>query len=375
MVSSARDGFGASLTIDLNALVENWQILRDLSQQGDCAAVIKANGYGLGLEEVCEALYQAGCRSFFVALPDEGARTRTIAKDAAIYVLDGYWPEAQDIFLEHHLRPVLGNLQEIDEWSALNQDQESALDCALHIDTGMNRLGLSMNEAVEISQNKALISQLGVSLVMSHPACADTPDHEMNILQKERFRRVKTLFPSIPASLANSAATLAGGDWIHDLSRPGIALYGGRSLQNSAITMKPVAYLSARILTIRDIQPGEAVGYGANEHVSRDSRIAIVAAGYADGYQRLAGSSDGNKGAFAAIQGHKVPLIGRVSMDLIALDVTDLPERLAERGTMVELLGNTITVDDVADHAQTIGYEILTGLRHRFKRTYIKARS
>lgn len=346
---------GARLTIDLSALAANWRRLAACAHGAECAAVVKADAYGLGIAEAVPALSRAGVRTFFVAHTVEGIAVRKAAPDAVIYILNGLPSGGGDAMRQHDLRPVLGDPGEITDWQAGGSGP-----AALHVDTGMNRLGLTLDQARRTEFRPALL--------MSHLACADTPDHPRNALQLANFHAFRALFPGVPASLANSAATLTGGDYLFDLCRPGIALYGGNPFANRPNPMAPVVRLEARILQVREVPAGEPVGYGAAEVMTRPSRIAILSAGYADGLHRQAGSTDAARGADAIIGGVRCPFAGRISMDLIAVDVTDAPE--AARGGMAVLLGDGIGVDDYARAAGTIGYEVLTGLGRRYHRVY-----
>jgi alanine racemase len=358
---------GARLTIDLAALAANWSLLARHADTAEAAAVLKADAYGIGLEPAARALSGVGCRTFFVALPGEGVRLRQVLPDAAIYVLAGLIPGSAGAFAENALRPVLNSWPEIEEWAALRERglREGA---AIHVDTGMNRLGLSLHEAVALARDPALLTALAPSLIMSHLACSDTPEHPQNLRQLALFREIRHQFPEIPASLANSAGVFLGEEYHFDLIRPGIALYGVGPVAGVENPMRPVVTAEARVLAIREAEAGETVGYGATETLKRQSRIAILAAGYADGYHRLAGSSDERKGAHVMIRGEMAPLVGRVSMDLMAADVTDLPRVV--RGDWAELFGPNVPIDDVAARAGTIGYELLTGLGRRYARTY-----
>ena len=357
---------GGRLTIDLAALAANW---RTLAQRvaGETAAVVKADAYGIGLEPAGRALAEAGCRTFFVALPEEGLRLRAILADAVIYVLDGLVPGSAAALAAADLRPVLGSFPEIDEWAALKA-AGAPTGSALHVDTGMNRLGLTPNEAAALAGDPARLAAIAPSLLMSHLACADTPDHPSNARQLDAFRVVRALMPTVPASLANSAGIFLGRDYHFGLARPGIALYGA-AFAAGARPLRPVVTLEARVLQVRDVPAGSSVGYGATETVRKPSRIAILSVGYADGYHRHASSADGRPGASVYVDGARAPVVGRVSMDLIAVDVTAFP--LVARGDWVELFGPHVPVDEVAAPAGTIGYELLTALGRRYARRYV----
>ncbi len=363
---------GGRLTIDLGALADNWRALAKLDETAECGAVVKGDGYGIGLGAAIDTLTAAGCGTLFVALPEEGLRARAIApRNAIIYVLGGLFDGAAAMLSDADLRPVLGSVEEIEDWAQFCRNTGTRRACAIHVDTGMNRLGLSLDEARGLGSKPDLLAALGPTLLMSHFACADAPEHPLNARQMQRLDDIRRLFPGMPVSFANSAATLTIPDARFDVMRPGIALYGGRAVADGANPMKPVVTLEARIIQVRDVNAGDTIGYGAIETVRRPSRIAILAAGYADGYHRRAGSTDERAGARVVIDGREAPLIGRVSMDLIAVDVTDLSAGIAKRGAWAELFGSTIPVDEVAGHADTIGYELLTGLGQRYQRTYI----
>ncbi len=380
MTSSGADGppvaprlAGGLLTIDLNALAGNWAKLAEIAAPAECAAVVKGDGYGIGLEQATEALGRAGCSTFFVALPEEGFRARRVLPEATVYVLDGLLPGCAGDYAAAGLRPVLGSRPEIEEWSAFCGKRAERLPAAIHVDTGINRLGLEEAEFDALTARPGAFDDFHPALLMSHLACADTPDHPLNAEQLARFKAVRAKLPDVPASLANSAATLALPDSRLDLVRPGVALYGGAALTDRPNPMRAVVQMGARIVQMRSARAGETVGYGAVETLKRDSRLAIVAVGYADGFHRAAGSSDDRPGGRGVIDGHSLPIVGRISMDLIALDATDLPDGVATRGGLVELIGHTISVDEVAANAGTIGYEILTGLGRRFHREYRQA--
>ncbi|MEP3278682.1 MAG: alanine racemase [Stappiaceae bacterium] len=361
---------GAQVTIDLAALVANWQDLQSRFSGGTCGATIKANAYGLGLAPIVKALGAAGCRTFFVALPQEGLLARTAAPEADIYVLNGLFMDQAEFYATNRLTPVLATQDEFEEWAQYAERTNQRLPAAIHVDTGMNRLGLKSDVFHRLIENQGLMTQIEPSLVMSHLACADTPDHAMNREQLARFKAVCSALPGIPASLCNSAGIFLGSDFHFDIARPGIALYGGEAVAGIANPMKPVVSVKARVLQTRIVRSGESVGYGAAQTADRDMKVATLSCGYADGYTRLAGSSDQRRGAKAFVAGKAVPLIGRVSMDMIAVDVTDIPDNLCQRGSMVELFGENIAVDDVARACDTIGYELLTGIGARAHRHY-----
>ena len=361
----------AVLEIDLDALLANWQQLNEVSAPAECAGVIKADAYGLGLEEVTEELSEAGCQTFFVASLEEGRRARSIVPGAKIYILDGLLPGAEDYYKGFNLQPVLSSVPEIEEWAGICRDLGRRLPAAIHADTGMHRLGVSPDELDRLVDNQ-LVEDFAPTLVMSHLACADEQGHPGNAEQRMVFERVRKRLPDVPASLANSGGTFLGSDYHYDLVRPGIALYGGRAFDGAQNPMRPVVSLSARILQVQDVKPGDSVGYGAVHRVDKPSRIATIACGYADGFLRALGGDHSKPGAVGYIGEYSVPIVGRVSMDLITLDVTNVPENLAHRGGWVEVMGGRVTVDDLTDRAGTIGYELLSRLSRRVHRVYRK---
>lgn len=362
-------GAGGVLTIDLAAIKANWRDCAARAKPAECAAVIKADAYGLGIEAVAAALAKAGCKTFFVALLDEALRVCTVVPDAAIYVLNGFNPGTASAFQDIDARPVLGSLNEIEEWDRFAKKANEPLAAAIHIDTGMSRHGLTIEEAEKIAAKVKSFS-FKLTLVMSHLARADEVNHAMTAKQTADFKKIATKFPGIPASLANSAGLLAHPDTRFDLVRPGIALYGGNALVDGANTMKPCVRLDVHVLQVRRAKKGDTVGYGGKFTLKRDSRLAILAAGYADGLPRSGGSSDTKQGMEAIVAGRRCPILGIVSMDLIVADVTDVPESGVKRGDMVRLLGEGISVDDLAAHSGTVGYEVLTRLGRRYRRVY-----
>ena len=361
----------AVLTINLTALRGNWSALNNVSGKAECAGVIKANAYGLGLRQITEALVAGGCRTFFVATLAEARTVRETVPGAVIYVLDGLLPGASAYYAGFDLRPCLSSLPEIREWAAYCDATGRRLRAAVHVETGMNRLGLPAFEVEQLANTeRELFEHFEMALLMSHLACADEPNHPLNEAQRQRFDKVRTMLPKAPASLANSGGTFLGDAYHYDLVRPGIALYGGRALEGKPNPMQWVVRFQARILQVRTVNPGETVGYGATFVTERPSRIATVACGYADGFLRALSGPSGKPGPVGFIGEHAVPVVGRVSMDLITVDVTEVPENQAVRGAWVEVLGARTTIDDLTDRAGTIGYELLTRLGQRVQRTY-----
>ena len=367
---------GLRLTVDLGALVENWREMARRSGKARTAAVVKADAYGLGIEDIGETLYAAGARDFFVATADEGATLRLFVPDARIFVLCGIWPGMERTFFENDLVPVIASEEQLTFWMSVLSDYGD-YPCALQVDTGFNRLGLPMEDAIALADDVSRPASFAPVLVMSHLACGDDPSNAMNRQQLEAFRKVSAAFEGIEASLANSAGIFLGPEYHFDLTRPGIATYGGEAVPGMANPMRPVATAESRIIQTRSVKAGETVGYGRALQLTRDSRLAIVSAGYADGYMRSQSSAgvplrqtDVSAG-HGFIAGHKVPVAGRITMDLTIFDVTDLPEHLVRAGDYIELFGNNILVDDAARAAGTIGYEMLTSMGLRHERRYI----
>jgi alanine racemase len=361
---------GGLLTIDLKALAANYHDLAARAKPAECAAVVKADAYGIGLEPAAAALVAAGCKTFFVALLDEALKLRTVAPDAVIYVLNGLNPGTASAFRDIDARPVLGSMLEIDEWDTAARAAKEPLAAAIHIDTGMSRHGLSADEAGALA---AKLKNLAFkpSLVMSHLARADEAGQPMTAKQIADFKALAAKFPGIAASLANSAGLLAHPDARFDLVRPGISLYGGRALIEGDNPMQPVVRLDAKIIQVRKAKASDSVGYGGEFKLARESRLAVISIGYADGIPRASGASNQKRGIEAVIAGKRCPAVGRVSMDLIVIDVTDLPEGAVKRGDLATLLGEGISVDDLAAPSGTVGYEVLTRLGSRYRRTYI----
>ena len=373
-VPAIATGYGGRLSVDLAAVRKNWLALDKVSRGALTGAVVKADGYGLGLMQVSRTLYQAGARFFFAATPDEAVALRAgLPDDTHIFVLDGLFPGAAPLYVGERLMPVICSIPMLEEWLEACVQRNEAVPAALHFDTGINRLGFRLNEASIV---RRMIDQVRYApqMIMSHLACADQPHHEKNRTQLALFSSVMAQFPGIPASLSNSAGLMTGRENHFQMVRPGIALYGGRAVAGRRNPMTRVVTLEAPILQTKEMKTGETVGYGALQTLHRDSRIAIVGIGYGDGFFRSLSSSNNRPGGTVAIAGHYAPLVGRVSMDMIGVDVTDLPEPPMP-GDMVEILGPHISVDDVADVAGTIGYEVLTALKGRYSRSYLDAES
>jgi alanine racemase len=370
LTASARAAQGV-LTIDLDALVANWRQLALRAAPAECAAVVKADGYGLGAARVAAALAAAGCRTFFVATLDEGTAVRAAlaplppagGEEAVIYLLNGLPRGAEPDLIAHRLRPVLNSLADIDAWAAV---PGGPLPAAVQLDTGMSRLGLSDEEQRRLAEAPQRLGGIALALLMSHLACADEPDHPLNDEQRRRFAALTARLPPCRRSLANSSGIFLGNDFHHQLVRPGAALYGVAPNAREPNPLQGVIRLDGRIVQVREIDSPRTVGYGATHRVAGPTRIATVSVGYADGFLR----SLSNRGR-GHIGGYAVPLVGRVSMDLTTFDVSEVPPALLAQGGTIELIGPHQPVDAVAAAAGTIGYEILTALGRRYHRVYV----
>ncbi len=359
--------------IDLERLAENWRALQSHVAPAKCAAVIKANAYGLGVAEVAPALIAAGADAFFVATLDEAAEVRALAPSATVYVLNGIFPGAAAAMIECGAIPVLSSLSEVAEWGAAAPSRQKPLPCALHVDTGLNRLGLSAAEIHQLAANMHLLDRLDVKLVMSHLACADEPGHYKNDQQLAIFERLQPLLPSVHLSLAASDGVMLGPQFHYDIVRPGYALYGGQAVSERPSPVSPVVEAYARVLQLRELAPGQSIGYSATFVAERITRVAVIAAGYADGCLRHLSAGNDEQGGHVAFAGRRAPIVGRVSMDLITVDITDLEHTAVERGDWAEIIGPTITIEDIGRASGTIGYEVLTRLSPRFTRIYHRA--
>jgi alanine racemase len=359
---SASDRAGAILEIDLDAVAANWRRLgAEVGPSVRCAAVVKADSYGLGMERVAPALAAAGCRLFFVATLDEGLTLRRRLPEAEIAVFNGLVPGAADAFIESRLMPVLNDLGQIARWRA----EASGALAMLHVDTGMARLGLPPQELTVLAAEPERLAGVTLAGILSHLACADEAAHPLNAAQRDAFAAALAALPKAPASLAASSGSFLGPSYRFDFVRPGAALYGVNPTPGRPNPMRQVVHLKGRILQTRDVDRGMTVGYGAAHRMDRPGRIATIAVGYADGWLRAAS----HRGS-ARIADRRAPVIGRISMDLLTLDVTGIAPRLTEPGSFVDLLDDEYGVDEAAAAAGTIGYEILTALGRRYARVY-----
>lgn len=358
---------GAILTIDLEAIVSNYRLLRDAAAPAECAAVVKADAYGLGAAEVGSALYRAGCRSFFVALVGEGLDLRAkLPADGRIFVLNGMPIGTEQDFETSGLIPVLNSLREIAAWRDHAMKVGRRLPAAVQVDSGMSRLGLQPRDVEAIASDPELLGRFDLKLVLSHLARADEHMHKANEIQREEFERLRSMLPPAPASLANSSGIFLGAAYHYDLVRPGAALYGINPTPHRANPMRQVVRLSARIIQLREVVESTGIGYGHSALSRGPMRLATISLGYADGWRR-------NAAVAAFLNGVRLPFIGRVSMDSIILDATDCPDDALREGDWVDLICEEQTVDQIAAASGTIGYEVLTSLGRRFHRRYLES--
>lgn len=350
------------VVVDLDAVARNYARVREAAGTAECGAVVKADAYGLGAEAVGRRLWREGCRRFFVATASEGFALRRSLPDAAIYVFEGVPPGLEADYADRSLIPVLNALEQIARWRGTLRP------AALHVDTGMTRLGLSSDDVERLVAEPSLLEGVEIDCLMTHLACADQPEHSLNAVQLEAFERHAARLPAARRSIANSAGAFLGAPFAADLVRPGIALYGGNPFAERASPVEPVATLRARILQLRDVDAATTIGYGATYRTEAPARIAVLGIGYADGYPRCLG----NRGV-AGVAGVEVPIVGRVSMDLLCVDVSGVDRDRVEVGQYAELFGAQLSIDDVAAAAGTISYELLTRLGSRSTRHYLGA--
>jgi alanine racemase len=351
----------ARLTVRLGAIRTNFRTLSEMAGTARIGAAVKADCYGLGMARIAPVLAAEGCRDFFVANAREGAELRALPglASARIFVLHGPHSDDGERFARHDLTPVLNSESDIAHWRAVGAGRPSAL----HIDTGMHRLGLSVDAAGAFLSDASAMKALHVVHVMSHLACSDEPDHPMNGDQRVRFAAITTGLGGITRSLANSAGIALGSDYHFDLVRPGIGLYGARPGPRSEHSLRPAVELTAPILALNTVNTGEGVGYGRHFVAPSPRRIATLPLGYADGIPRRASGR-----AFAYVGDQPVPFVGRVSMDLTTLDVTECAD--IDIGQPVRFFGRAGEVETMATHLETIAYELLTSLSRRALRSY-----
>ncbi len=366
-----RAGTTGVMIVDLARIAANWRALAALVRPAECAAVVKADAYGLGAARIIPTLIGAGCRTLFVATANEALEARELAPEAVIYVLDGLIPGSAERLIAARARPVLASLPEVQEWSSLRPANGRRHLAGLHIDSGLNRLGLPEHDLQRLVANYSLFSSLNIGLVLSHLACADDPMDPRNPTQLATFNRLRTRLPHGPASLAASDGLMLGPAYHFNLVRPGYAIYGGQAASGRKTPVEPAIIARAVVLQVREVSPGDLIGYSSSFSVQTPMRIATVAAGYGDGIPRSASSTHRQPGGVVGIAGQLAPIVGRVSMDLITVDVTGFSDRDARRGTFVDLLGPNVPLELAGQLSGTIGYEILTRLGRRYPRVYV----
>jgi alanine racemase len=356
---------GAILTIDLGAIRENYRRLEAKLGGVRCAGVVKADGYGLGAAQVAAALAKEGCNVFFVALVAEGiALRKALGRGPDIYMLNGMPRGSEEEAVAAELCAVINSAEQLKAWREAARHAGRRLPAAVQVDSGMSRLGMAPAEVEAVAGDISAFEGVEVRYSMSHLACADEPRHPANEQQRLTFERLRAMLPEASASLANSSGIFLGPPYHYDLARPGAALYGINPTPGETNPMLPVVRLQAKVAQTREIAKGTGIGYGHTYHAQGPLRLATVSFGYADGWPRRAASA-------AWFEGIRLPFLGRVSMDSIILDISALPARRLAEGDLVELLGSSQSVDDAAGHADTVGYEILTSLGHRFDRRYV----
>ena len=358
------------LEINIDSIIHNYQLINNKVGNTECAAVLKADAYGMGASVVAKALDKVGCSTFFVATIDEGIELRACfsKNENQIAVLSGLLEGSEDIFYSNKLTPVLNDTEQIKKWAIYNKQKKISAPSIIHIDTGMNRLGLTINEFYDIIKKPTELKELRIGWIMSHLACGDQPRDIMNEKQLSVFLNAKKEFPNVKASLANSAGVFLGQSYHLDMVRPGIALYGSGSGSIPSNPLKQVIKLYSRILQIRTLSTGASVGYGASYRVSEPTRVATVGLGYADGYLRSLSNC-----SWVFFNGVKLPVIGRISMDYITIDITQIASEKIKTGDFIEIIGDKFTLDDLATVANTVPHELLTRLGTRHHRIYSNA--
>lgn len=354
----------ATLDIDLAGIAHNWQLLGSQPQGSICAAVVKANAYGLGVEPVAAMLAAQGCTHFFVATLTEAIELRGVLKNADIFVFHGIAAGEAAEFTEHRLIPVINDMAQLERWEKVAANAHTP--AMLHVDTGMSRLGMNEGEAFALAEDTARMNAAKIEWLMSHLACAGTPEHPLNADQQARFSALHRTMPRLKASLANSSGIFLGSGFHFDLVRPGCSLYGISPNTDRPNPMRQIATLTAPVIQFRTLEKDQAIGYGATHEARKGTKLATVALGYADGFQRLLSNQ-----FTGYLAGTPVPLVGRVSMDMVIFDVSAVPTEMLTETARVEFIGPHQSVDDVAQQAGTIGYEIFTRIGARVKRNYL----
>ncbi len=353
------------LEIDTKAIAHNYRVLQSMMSQTVCAAVLKADAYGFGIKAVAPLLMNQGCRSFFVAHLEEGLFLRSLLKEPRIYILSGFLPESEDLYIENSLIPILNDFEMVESWTKQAQKRQQKLPCVLHFDTGMRRSGFDPTDLRKLCESLDSLKALDVQFVMSHLTSSHDLSHPMNKQQKALFDNLRNYLPKAKASLADTGGIYLGASYHYDVARPGKGLFGLFESPKETVSLRPCLKLLGRILQIRTAHKGESVGYGASYALTRESKLANLGVGFADGYDRRLSNN-----AYVNIQGHKAPVVGRISMDYTVVDVTDIPESLCYVGGWAELVNETLTLDILAHSIGTISRELSTGFGQRLYRVY-----
>jgi len=360
------------LVVNLGHVAANYRRLAQEAKTAECAAVLKADGYGMGAVPIALRLHQEGCRSFFVAFAHEGVALREAFVDrgleAHIYVLNGFFPGAEGTYAEFHLIPALTDLDQVDRWQAFCRMTGRKLPAALHIDTGMSRTGLPSKEYMALASNPELLEGMDLKLVLSQMAYSHDENMTFSNQQRQRFDQAIRHLPKMKASLAKSGVIFLGSEFHYDMVRPGIALHGINPINEKASPLQQTMELWGRIYQIQDVVVGQSIGYSQTFVAASARRVATIGVGYADGYPWVLG----NKG-HVDIAGYKAPIVGRISMDVMSVDVTDVPETHLIMGGWVRLMGGDISVESIAKLSGTVPYEILLRMGKRFRRVYIQS--
>lgn len=348
------------LEVDLNTVASNYAILCDHLSHTQCAAVVKADAYGLGAKIISQRLYTEGCRHFFVAHLDEALAIRSLIPEASIYVFSGCLEGTEIELMEHKLIPVLNDYGMFQRWIAYGKLHGKRLPGMLHIDTGMNRIGFDTYDLKKLTENMCILSGLQLQGVMSHLACSPDKNHPQNEKQRELFEQICTYFPKITKSLADTAGIYLGRDYHYDMVRPGKGLFG----LYKAPHLQQAFSFKARVIQVRHAKKGDFVGYGSQRTLERDSALATLGVGYADGLDRRA-----SQNSYVLIGQHKAPIMGSLSMDYAVVDITDIPENLYHVGSWVQLTGPDQPLEDMANQFGTISRELSTRLGNRLYRS------
>ena len=356
------------LSINLKSIKKNYKIIRNkVEKKCEVAATVKANAYGLGVEKIVPSLIKSGCKFFFVATTDEAIQLRKINKKICIFILNGLVAEEIDLIRKFDLTPVINNLVQLKRIEKFQDKMKLKLNIALHFDTGMSRLGFDRSETQRLIKSKtSLIKKSNVILVMSHLSCADNENSKLNKTQLELFNSISMHFPNCMHSLANSAGILLGKKYHFDMVRPGISLYGGHSKKNEGKIYHDVISLHAKLIQVREIYEGDTIGYGATFKAKSKMKIGTLGFGYADGFNRLFSNK-----YYVCFKNKKINVLGRISMDLITVDLTNLKINKNIMNEEFEIIGSKNSINKIAKTINTIPYEILTNLGKRYQRRYI----